>query len=178
MCRERLICCLALVLWGAPAAPAADDPQTPIPTAWGKPVKGLQAGIRANPKENIPQAVVALELVVRNVSKEVIEFDHLQLGIKGEHSEGTVTATCVEVYGSFTPKGTRFRAKLAPGESHQLALARISGPEDGGLIVPTPKLRLGENRIGVEGVVVRLAGAKDVELATGYLDVQITPPKK
>jgi hypothetical protein len=178
MCRERLICCLALVLWAAPAARAADDQQAPIPTAWGKPVKGLQAGIRVNPKEGIPQALVVVEVVVRNVSKEVIEFDHLQLGLKGEHSEGTVTATCVEVYGSFTPKGTRFGAKLAPGESHRLALAPISRDGEGGVILPTLKVRLGENRIGVEGVVVRLVGANDVELVTGYLDVQITPPKK
>jgi hypothetical protein len=42
----------------------------------------------------------------------------------------------------------------------------------------TTKVRLGENRIGVEGVVVRLVGTKDVELVTGYLDVQITPSKK
>jgi len=173
-----LICWPVLVLWAAPVPRAADAPQAPIPTAWGKPVNGLQAGIRVNPKERIPSAVVVLEVVVRNVSKEVIEFDHLQLGLKGEHSEGTVTAKCVEVWGSFVQKGYRFKAKLAPGESHRLALAPISRDGEASVILPNLKVRLGENRIGVEGVVVRLVGAKDVELVTGYLDVEVAPAKK
>ena len=173
-----LICWPVLVLWAAPVPRAADAPQAPIPTAWGKPVNGLQAGIRVNPKERIPSAVVVLEVVVRNVSKEVIEFDHLQLGFGGEHSEGTVTAKGVEVYGSFTPKGTRFKAKLAPGESHTIARVPLVRPGETAGIIPTAKVRLGENRVGAEGVVVRLAGEKEVELATGYLDVQITPPQK
>src|SRR5262249_28832542 len=95
-----------------------DGDKKEVPT-WGKPVKGLQAGIRVNP--NGHTGALDLEVVVRNVGKEVIEFDHLQLAFGGENSEGTVTAKGVEVYGSFTPKGSRFKAKLAPGESHTIA---------------------------------------------------------
>jgi hypothetical protein len=176
MCRAGLIFCLVLVLWTAPFVRAADDPKAPIPTAWGKPVNGLQAGIRVSPKGHTGS--LDLEVVVRNIGKKVIEFDHLQLAFGGENSEGTVTAKGVEVYGSFTPKGTRFQAKLAPGESHRIARVPLSRPGESDGIIPTPKVRLGENRVGAEGVVVRLAGEKEVELATGYLDVQITPPKK
>jgi hypothetical protein len=173
MYRVCFIFCLVLVLRPIPFVRAADDPKTPIPTAWGKPVNGLQAGIRVNPNRHI--GVLDLEVVVRNVGKEVIEFDHLSLVLAGENSEGTVTAKCVEFYGSYCPKGTRFSAKLAPGESHRLTEAPIFRDGDGSWGM---KVRLGENRIGAEGVLVRLARAKEVELATGYLDVQITPPKK
>jgi hypothetical protein len=84
----------------------------------------------------------------------------------------------VEVYGSFTPKGSRFKAKLAPGEAHTIAHVPLVRPGESAGIIPVAKVRLGENRVGAEGVAVRLAGEKEVELATGYLDVQITPPKK
>ena len=174
MCRAGLLLCLVWVLFSAPFGRAAGDPKAPIPTAWGKPVKGLQAGIRVDPNGRTG----VLDVVVRTVGKEVIEFDHLQLGFGGENSEGTMTAKGVEVYGSFTPKGSRFKAKLAPGESHTIAHVPLCRPGEGSVILPTPKVRLGENRVGAEGVVVRLAGEKEVELATGYLDVQITPPKK
>src|SRR6201999_2253121 len=97
-----LFFCLVSVLWTTPAVRASDDPKAPIPTAWGKPVKGLQAGIRVNP--NGRAGAMDLDVVVRNVGKEAIEFDHLQLAFGGENSEGTVTAKGVEVYGSFTPK--------------------------------------------------------------------------
>lgn len=40
MCRAGLIFCLVSVLWTAPFVRAADDPKAPVPTAWGKPVKG------------------------------------------------------------------------------------------------------------------------------------------
>lgn len=171
-----LLICLVSVLGAAPVVRAADDPKAPIPTAWGKPVKGLQAGIRVHP--NGHTGAVEVDVVVRNVGNGVIEFDHLQLGFGGENSEGTVTATGVEVYGSFTPKGTRFRAKLAPGGSHRIARVPLSRPgESAGIVIPSPKIHFGENRVGAEGVVVRLAGGKEVELATGYLDVKIAPPK-
>jgi hypothetical protein len=177
MCRTGVIFCLVLVLGTIPVVQATDDPKAPIPTAWGKPVNGLQAGIRVNPSRHA--GALELEVVVRNVGKEVVEFDHLSLVLAGEQSEGTMTAKCMELYGSYSPKGTRYRAKLAPGELHRLAGALIPRDEKAaGEFFNTPKVRPGENRIGAEGVVVRLAGAKEVELATGYLDVQITPSKK
>ena len=157
---------------------AIDKPKAPIPTVWGKPVRGLQAGIRANPDEHVSTAVMVLEVVVRNVSKEVIEFNCLPLAFGGENSEGTMTAKGVEVSGGMAPRGTRFKVKVAPGEWYALARLPIFRPGEGsGWLLPKPKVRLGENQVGAEGVVVRLADGKDVELATGYLDVQITSVK-
>jgi hypothetical protein len=176
MCREHLICCLVLLLGSAPFVPAANDPKAPVPTAWGKPVKGLQAGIRIDPDGR--HGARELDVVVRNVGKEAVEFDHPQLGFGGENSEGTVTAKGVEVGGGFFPIGTRYKAKLAPGETYRISSVTLYRPGEDFGIIPTPKVRLGENRIGMEGVMVRLAGGKEVELATGYLDVQITPAKK
>ena len=179
MCVVRLTCCLVSVLCVSPFVSAADDPLARIPTAWGKPVKGLQAGIRANPYEHVLLAVTVLEVVVRNVGNETITYDHLQLAFGGENSEGTVTAKGVEVFGGFAPKVTRFETKVVPGEVKPLARLPIFRPEERpDSIGLNPKVRLGKNQVGAEGVVLRLANGKEIELATGYLDIDVPAPKK
>lgn len=122
---------------------------------------------------------MVLEVVVRNVGNEVVEFNHLQLAFGGSNSKGTVTAVGTEVYGGFASRGTRFRARVAPGESYSLARLPIFRPGDGaGWLLPKVEVRHGENRGGVEAAVVRLAAGKDIELASGYLDVRVTPPEE
>src|ERR1700682_1708561 len=75
---------------------AATDHPAPNPkggiTAWGKPVNGLQAGIRC-PKERhtiAPGEVADLEIVIRNVSEEPIEFTYLPPWYLAENKKGTV----------------------------------------------------------------------------------------
>jgi hypothetical protein len=175
MRRRAPFCCLVLALGAALPGRAAGDPPAPT-TAWGKPVEGVQAGIRVGPDGNTGARALDLEVVVRNVGRGAVELDHLQLAFGGNHADGTVTLRGVEVYGSYLPKGYRIKATLAAGETHRVASVPVYWPGEG-FGFPAPRLRPGENRVGAEEVVVRLAGGKEVELATGYLDVRITPPK-
>ena len=157
-------------------------PKTPLPTAWGKPAKGLQAGVRINPAVEIPDAAAVLEVVIRNVDTKPRTFTHLQLGFGGDGVDGTVTGKAEEVVGQFTPAGTRSAAYVSPGDTYPLAEVPLFRPGEGkSWTRPRLRPRPGENRVGVEGVVVRLgSGGKgeDVELSTGYLDVPGFPPKK
>lgn len=157
-------------------------PKSPLPTAWGKPAKGLQAGVRINPAVEIPDAALALEVVIRNVDTKPRRFTHLQLAFGGESVGGSVTGKAEEVDSRFAPKGTRLAAYVSPGDAYPLATVPVSRTGDGkAWSLPRLGLELGENRVGMEGVVVRLgSGGKgeDVELSTGYLDVHLLARKK
>lgn len=153
-------------------------PKVPLPTAWGKPVKGLQAGLRINPAVEVAGAALSLEVVVRNVDPKPRTFSHLQLAFGGRGGDGCATGRAEEVVSQFTPKGTRWTAYVSPGDSYPLAVVPLFREGQGK--APSPRLRLepGVSRVGMEGVAVRLgSGGKgdDVELATGYLDVTLPP---
>ena len=157
-------------------------PKAPLPTAWGKPARGLQAGVRINPAVEVPGAVLALEVVIRNVDVKPRIFTHLQVEFGGEGADGCVTGRAEEVVGRFAPKGTRLAAYVSPGDAYPLAVVPAFRPGEGkGRSLPRLGLVLGENRVGMEGVVVRLGGRSDgqeVELSTGYLDVHLPPRKR
>ena len=53
--------------WGA------EKPKS-VPTAWGKPVNGLQAGIRVKPGAPSANSVLELEIVIRNVAPKNVVF--------------------------------------------------------------------------------------------------------
>lgn len=77
----RLACCLVAALAPLPVTLAADPPKfTSGSPAWGKPVDGLQAGIRVKSDgPRTPTAAAELEVVIRNIGDEVVEFTHLSL---------------------------------------------------------------------------------------------------
>lgn len=92
------------------------------------------------------------------------------------------TGKAEEFTSRFTPKGSRLTAYVSPKDSYALAavpIFRTGEGKDGSL--PRLRLQAGENRVGMEGVVVRLGSGEkgeDVELSTGYLDVPGPSPKK
>ena len=159
-------------------------PATPLPTAWGKPVKGLQAGIRVNPAVEMRGAAASLEIVIRTVGEKPVVFTHLLLGFGGENADGVVTARCEEVAGGegLSPKGTRAAVMVSPGDGYALAAAPVFRPGEGAKWkYPYVRGRAGDNRVGVEGIMVRLGGGgkgEEVELGTGYLDIPVPPAKK
>jgi hypothetical protein len=157
-------------------------PKSPLPTAWGKPAKGLQAGVRINPAVEIADAVVVLEVVIRNVDTKPRTFTHLQLAFAGESAGEAVTGKAEEYVSRFMPKGSRLAAYVSPGDSYPVAAVPIFRPGAGkGWSLPRLGLKPGENRVGMQGVVVRLGGGnegEDVDLSTGYLDVHLPVPKK
>jgi hypothetical protein len=63
-----LLCCLAT--FAVPASSAGEktegEPKT-VPTAWGKPVNGLQAGVRVKLSDPSPGAVLDLQVAIRNI---------------------------------------------------------------------------------------------------------------
>lgn len=134
-----------------------DYPKKPLPTAWGKPEKGVQAGLRLNP------ATGYLEVVVRNVGRDPVVFSHLQLAFTGKEADGAVPLASKAV----APKELRPFVLVSPGDAY--SVARIK-PD-------SLSLREGENRVGAEGFAVKLDDKREVVLATGWLDVA-GPEKK
>jgi hypothetical protein len=153
-------------------------PKTPLPTAWGKPAGGLQAGVRVNPAVEWPGAAVVVEVVVRNVDAKPRVFNHLQLAFGGSAAGGTVTGRGEEMTGRNVARGARLVVYVSPGDAYVVATAPVFRPGGGkGWAYPRLTLEPGENRVGMERVLVRPGEEKgaDVELATGYLDVTLPP---
>ncbi|MBY0229218.1 MAG: hypothetical protein K2W96_08080 [Gemmataceae bacterium] len=135
-----------------------DYPTKPLPTAWGKPAEGVQAGLRLNPANGL------LEVVVRNVGREAVVFTHLQLAFSGKEADGTLALKSKAV----APEDQRLVVLVSPGDAY--VLARIKPASLG--------LRPGENRVGAEAFALKLDDKREAALATGWLDVAGPAPKK
>lgn len=157
-------------------------PKSPLPTAWGKPAQGLQAGVRINPAVEVPDAALVLEVVIRNVDTRPRIFTFLQLSFSGKSADGCVTAKAAEIVSQAGRKGLRWAAYVSPGDSYAMAIVPIFRPGVGkSWSLPRLQLQPGVNRVGMEGISVRLGSSgkgEDVGLSTGYLDVQGGRPKE
>jgi len=174
------VCILCMVLSNTPFSLAADHP-VPDPaggiTAWGKPVNGLQAGLRCpkgrqsiGPKKD---DWVDLEIVIRNVSDEPNRFKYLpDVCYIGENKHGTV-----EVGGIYSGNGRFSTANIQPGDEMRLGAVCIR-------YAPAPvgsgggtHLRPGKYQVGSDGVTMG-PDAKSPKLGTGYLDIELREQKK
>jgi hypothetical protein len=147
-------------------------PAEPLPTAWGKPANGVQAGLRLNPNVPYPGATAVLEVVVRNVGNKPVEFTHLQLEFAGDADAGTAV-----LKGAEHPSGMGLRLNIlvSPGDAYALGRVPVYAPGKGPA-KGAPPLPLGANRAGAEGVVLKLKGGTEVTLATGFLDLPEAKP--
>ncbi len=169
-----------LVAWAAAAGGA--NVNRPGLTAWGKPVGGLQAGIRSDAAAHRLAAgdVVRIPVVVRNVGEAPIEVAYLPVMFVGKNDRGTVEVGWLHCYGGYLRKDDRFQQRLLPDEElvlGHLLLGRAK-PGSGGGVGPLSLTELppGKYRFGSEQVELRAGpgrDAKDLKLTTGYLDVEL-----
>jgi hypothetical protein len=135
--------------------------EKPVPTAWGKPLTGLQ-----------------LEVVIRNVGQREIEFLHVKpMGFYGPCADGKVSARGYPIPNQLSLLGgIQMFTKLAPGEAYVMGNMYIHRPGDDARVV---QLHPGGYQIRAERIQVALpTNLMDIfELDTGYLDVEIPPVK-
>ncbi len=155
------------------------------PTAWGKPVNGLQAGIRVKPSDPLPGSILELQVVIRNVGPEKAAFGYeLALYFWGEEDDGVIVARPAFAYGGFAPPGALGVPALAPGQEHTVGSMPIYRPSKERAnnplanVLKETRLRPGTYRVGADRVELRLGERKTVELGTGYLDIEVPPEKK
>jgi hypothetical protein len=181
---------LFAIVLGASVAAAQGHP-VPDPaggvTAWGKPSKGLQAGIRCPKDKPVlrPGQEVVLEVVVRNVSDKPIEFTYLPpTQFWGTAEKSTVDVTSMHIgHGSPRSDGLGFAntAQISAGKEMLLgsfSLGHVRPKDPKTAYVPRPELAPGKYRVGSDNVLVPLKGDKsDWKLPTGYLDIQLLQGK-
>lgn len=174
------------VVWGASRAAAQDRSKSDAAgaiTAWGKPINGLQAGIRCPKDKQIlpPGQEVVLEIVVRNVSDRDIKFVHLPpTQFWGTAEKSTVEVTSMHMaHGSPRSDGLGFASSplMLPGKELLLgsfSLGHVRPKDPKAALAPRPELAPGKYQVGSENVLVPLKGDKtDWKLPTGYLDIQL-----
>lgn len=163
------VCLVAL------AAPTAGERHqhraTPeaVPTAWGKPVGGLRAGIRLASGGRGPGAVLRLSIVVRNVGRsEAVLYQSSALYFWGESDGGVVAARPAFAYGGFAQPDGYFLSTLAPGKEYDLLgdLA-IHRPTAGPALARRTRVAPGTYRVGVDRFELRVGGRQTTELGTG-----------
>jgi hypothetical protein len=150
-------------------------------TAWGRPIKGLQAGIRCPAAKQVIASgeVVELELIVRNVSKETMTLTHAEPSMfLGAAKDGTL-----ELSWLCLGNNHQYTRVLSPGA--EFVVGRVSvrhvrpmWPAQGG---PLPvELSPGKYQVGADDVLVppfdRLLewnSAPNPRLGTGYLDIEL-----
>src|SRR5262245_1796947 len=181
---------LFAIVSGASVAAAQDQPvRDPAggTTAWGKPSKGLQAGIRC-PKDKQrlqPGQEVILEVVVRNACDKPIEFTYLPPSrFWGTAEKSTVDVTSMHIgHGSPRSDGLGFAntAHIRPGKEMLLgsfSLGHVRPKDPKTAYAPRPELAPGKYQVGSDNVVVPLKGDKsDWKLPTGYLDIELLEGK-
>ncbi len=197
MCISRNHLALVVVLGSTLTAGTlrAGDKDPEIATAWGKPVEGMQAGIRVKPGKPPGDTVVELQVVVRNVGKKKLEFRHtFAMYFWGECDGGVVSVQEAYIYGGFFPPGLFVYPTLAPEDEMDLGSMIIERsvadekPNPPGLGVglntlKRTRLKPGKYQVGIDHLKVLLTGGnpleiprmegKPLELGTGYLDITI-----
>lgn len=150
-------------------------------TAWGKPVGGIQAGLRSDKTGPLqPEGKREYQIVLRNTTDKPITIVHEPLIFTGAADGGVVTLEGKAAYGGFTPVGTTFKAVIpARGESvltHSM-LSNTTRPIGFyGIALPPGKYQVGCDAVRFW---VR-TGDADLRLTarTGYLDVELIAKKR
>ena len=146
--------------------------------AWGKPVDGLQAGIRpaAAPQRVAFGKVLEFEVVVRNIQ----DRGTITLSVpEGTWYSGTAAKGVVALSPGGVAGGTAAAGRsLNPGD--EVVIGRVflgvpgARPNAGCLVeVPAGKYRLGSEGVLPPPALVPPLGGRAPELRTGYLDVEL-----
>jgi hypothetical protein len=143
-------------------------------TAWGKPVHGLQAGVRC-PKDRQTIATgekAEIEIVIRNVSDKPIEVPHVEASYFGEVKSSTVAV-------GHGYDGNREPHTFHIGPHEEMVLGSLTL---GHIRPKNPKfhydvdveLALGKYQVGADSVLVPLKENEAYQhLGTGYLDLEL-----
>jgi hypothetical protein len=176
---------IGLCLFAMAVTTAGEDKQPraaakTVPTAWGKPVNGLQAGIRIRSSDPGPDAILELSIVIRNVGKkEAVLYQSLALYFWGASDEGVVAARPAFAYGGFAQPNGYFLCPLEPGkESALFGGLTIGRPSAERELVRRTRLAPGTYRVGVDRFELRVGERNTIELGTGFLDVEVPPEKR
>jgi hypothetical protein len=159
-------------------APREATSTAKLVTAWGRPVNGLQAGLRCVEGKQIVQKgdQVEIEVVVRNVSEGPVEFEYLP----PSRTWGTAEKSTVVVTAMYSGHGYPNRVHIHPGKELQLgslALGHVRPKNPNTAYAARPELAPGKYQVGSENVVISPKDIKDGgwKLPTGYLDVELAP---
>ncbi len=180
-----LLSTVAFALTCLPGILPATDFAMPDPaggvTAWGKPLDGLQAGIRC-PKDKQqlkPAEVRDLEIVVRNVTNKPIEFKYMPEGHFLAHQDGTVlsvSAAYLHTGGEPRP----YTAHIYPNDEMllgQVIVGQLQPPPPPGVVASRPswaEFPPGKYQVGADQLLSYFPDGKtDRKLGTGYLDLEL-----
>lgn len=156
-------------------------------SAWGKPVGGLQAGIRC---EDVPEPVeggrgIPFEIVVRNVSDRRLPLTRMEgMWYSGDNRDGVVELGP----GSIGGKPVAVTDNLEPGQEIVLGRAVLGLEGSKSSDKAMRELPAGKYQVGSEDVLISLtkfppanqlpANYRHVQLRTGYLDLELTEVRK
>jgi hypothetical protein len=139
-----------------------------VPTAWGKPVNGLQAGIRIRSSDPGPDAILELSIVIRNVGQKEAElYQSLALYFwGGERRRGRCRATRIRLRRlratqrllcQYPQAGSGMRT-LRPADYRTPFGRTRTGPPD----------KAGPRHVSGGSRSVRVAGGRAEDHRTGY----------
>jgi hypothetical protein len=186
----RLIFCAWVAMMCGTPGVKADDPKPrgeQRATAWGKPVDGLQAGIRptAKPQRVTAGTVAEFEVVVRNIQDRGSVRVGYQEGIwySGQSKRGVVTISP----GGSGGRPSMVSTALNPDEEVVIGRFFLGLPDSKVNAGYLQELSAGKYRVGSETVLPPLdlapaihalpLGSRTPVLGTGYLDVELRPAK-
>jgi hypothetical protein len=150
-------------------------------TAWGKPLDGLQGGIRcpAGKQQLKPGEVRDLEIIVRNVTDKPIEFKYMPDGHFMAHQQDTV-ASVSAIYLHTGGEPRPYTAHIQPHEEMllgQVIIGQIQPPLPPGVVGSKPSFAQfppGKYQVGDDQVLSYFPDDKtDRKLGTGYLDLEL-----
>jgi hypothetical protein len=163
----------------APLDAAEEKPkEEKPPVAWGKAVKGLQAGLRFSTSTTKCALgdVVSFEVVVRNVSEEAIQLSY----VEPSAFLGTVEGDKQLVLRPLgIGKGFETTTSLAPGQEtvFNVSLLLLTPRQTVSPGRPWVEITPGKYRVGSPSVLLRRDGS-DGKLATGLLELEVQGQEK
>lgn len=142
--------------------------------SWGKPRDGLQAGIRCSVDQQTVrgEAVTTLELVIRNVSNELVSIEYLE----AQRYIGELTDTTVTGHAAYDGDGFPDMIDIQPGEIREVGdipVGHVLEKRPGAAYVYRVELPPGNFQVGCDRLLVDGGGINPPLLGTGYLDIEI-----
>ena len=143
-------------------------------TSWGKPRDGLQAGIRCRIEQQTVrgEAVTTFDLVIRNVSKDIVSIEYLE----AQRYIGELKDTTVTGHAAYDGDGFPDTIDIRPGETRvvgDIPVGRVLKKRPGTAYAYRVQLPPGKYRVGCDRVLVDGAANDPPLLGTGYLDIEI-----
>ena len=168
---------LGLIIGFSCAAFGADDHTANERThvmSWGKPANGLQAGIRCRIDQQKVRgdAVSTLDILIRNVSEELISIEYLE----AQRYFGELTDTTVTGHPGYEGDGFPSTINIPPGEIREVGdipVGHVLKKRPGVAYVYRVELPPGKYQVGCDRVLVDGDTNDPPLLGTGYLDIEI-----